>query len=66
MSNDHDEIIERLKAQAAAAAGRMVVHESEDMAPSLRERFWRQRGRLRNRKHDRAPQGTASGIASAS
>jgi hypothetical protein len=38
MSNDHDEIIEHLKAQAAAAAGgRMVVHESAAMDPSLRE-----------------------------
>ena len=42
MSNDHDELIERLKARAAAAAGgRMVVHESEGMDPSLREKFWR-------------------------
>jgi hypothetical protein len=43
LSNDHDEIIEHLKAQAAAAVGsRMVVHESEDMDPSLREEFWGQ------------------------
>ena len=42
ISNDHDEVIEHLKAQAAAAAGgRMVVHESEGMDPSLREQFWR-------------------------
>jgi hypothetical protein len=42
MSNDHDEVIEHLKAQAAAAVdGRMVVHESEGMDPSLREEFWR-------------------------
>ena len=41
MSDDQDEIIERLKAQAAAAAGRMVVHESEAMDPAVREAFWR-------------------------
>jgi hypothetical protein len=42
MSNDHDEIIERLKAEAAAAAGgRMVVRESAGMDPSVREQFWR-------------------------
>ena len=42
-SKDHNEIIERLKAQAAAAAGcRMVVHESEGMDPPLRAEFWRQ------------------------
>jgi hypothetical protein len=40
-SNDHDEIIERLKAQAAAAGGRMIVHESEGMDASVREQFWR-------------------------
>jgi hypothetical protein len=42
MSNDRDELIERLKAQAAAAVdGRMVVHESEGMDASVREQFWR-------------------------
>jgi hypothetical protein len=42
-SNDHDELIERLKAQAAATAdGRMVVWESETLDPRLREQFWRQ------------------------
>jgi len=41
-SNDHDDAIERLKALAAAAAdGRMVVYESENMDPGLREQFWR-------------------------
>jgi hypothetical protein len=40
-NKDYDEIIERLKAQAAAAAGgRMIVHESEGMDPSVREQFW--------------------------
>lgn len=43
MSDDHEERIERLKAQAAAAAdGRMVVHESGDMDAAVREQFWRQ------------------------
>lgn len=42
-SNDHDEIIERLKAEVAAAAGGpMVVHESANMDADLREQFWRQ------------------------
>lgn len=42
-NDDRDEIIERLKAQAAAAAGgRMIVHESQDMDAGLREQFWRQ------------------------
>ena len=42
-SNDHDELIERLKAQAAAAAdGPMVVSESDTLAPGLQEQFWRQ------------------------
>ena len=41
LSNDHDEL-ERLKAQAAAAVdGRMVVHESENIDASVREKFWR-------------------------
>jgi hypothetical protein len=38
----HEEPIERLKAQAAAAAdGRMVVFESEGLTPDAREQFWR-------------------------
>jgi hypothetical protein len=44
-SNDRDEIIERLKAQAAApVGGRMVVRELEGMDPLLREQFWRHVG----------------------
>ena len=40
--NEHDELIERLKAQAAAAAaGRMVVYESDGLTPDAQERFWR-------------------------
>jgi hypothetical protein len=42
LSNDYDELIERLKVQAAAAVdGLMVVHESENMDASVREKFWR-------------------------
>lgn len=41
-TNDHDEIIERLKGQAAGAAdGRVVVHESANLSSELREQFWR-------------------------
>ena len=40
--NEHDELIERLKAQAAAAVdGRMVVHESDGLPAEVREEFWR-------------------------
>lgn len=40
--NEHDELIERLKAQAAAAAAcRMVVYESDGITPDVQERFWR-------------------------
>ena len=41
--NEHDHLIERLKAQAAEAAdGRMIAHESDGIDPSVREQFWRQ------------------------
>src|SRR5207247_5150013 len=41
-SNEPDELIERLKAQAAAAAdGRMVAYESDGLTPDLQEQFWR-------------------------
>src|SRR5688572_21968808 len=41
-NDDRDEIIERLKAQAAeAAGGRIVVYESDKMDADLREQFWR-------------------------
>ena len=40
--DERDEPIERLKALAAAAAGgRMVVHQSDGLAPEVREQFWR-------------------------
>src|SRR5688572_5156437 len=40
--NEHDELIERLKAQAAAAAdGRIVASESDALMPGIQERFWR-------------------------
>ena len=39
---EHDKLVERLKAQAAAAAdGRMVVYESEELTPEVQEQFWR-------------------------
>jgi hypothetical protein len=38
----HDELVERLKAQATAAAdGRMLVYESEELTPDAQEQFWR-------------------------
>jgi hypothetical protein len=38
---EHAAVIERLKAQAAAAAGgRMVVHEGEGLSLDAREEFW--------------------------
>jgi hypothetical protein len=41
-NDDRDDIIEQLKARAAAAGdGPMVVHESANMDPALREQFWR-------------------------
>ena len=40
--SEHDELVDRLKAQAAAAAdGRMVVYESEGLTPDVQEQFWR-------------------------
>jgi hypothetical protein len=40
--DEHDALIERLKAEAASAAdGRMVVHESDRLMPHVREQFWR-------------------------
>jgi hypothetical protein len=41
--SEHDELIERLKAQAAAATddGRRVVYESDQLTPGAREQFWR-------------------------
>jgi hypothetical protein len=40
--NEHDELIERLKAEAAAAAdGRMVVYESDRLTPDVQGQFWR-------------------------
>jgi hypothetical protein len=40
--NELDELIERLKAQAAAAAdGRIVASESDGLMPGIQERFWR-------------------------
>ena len=41
--SEHDELIERLKAQAAAATedGRMVVYESDQLTAGAREQFWR-------------------------
>lgn len=40
--NEPDELIERLKAQAAAAAdGRMVAYESDGLTPDVQEQFWR-------------------------
>lgn len=40
-NNDREARIQALQRQAAAAAGTMVSHESEEMTPDLRERFWR-------------------------
>jgi hypothetical protein len=37
---EHAAAIERLKAQAAAAGGRMVVHEAEGLSLDAREEFW--------------------------
>jgi len=40
--NEQDELIERLKAQAAAATdGRMIVYESDGLTPDVQEHFWR-------------------------
>jgi len=40
--NEHDELIERLKAQAAAAAdGRIVAYESDGLTPGVPRHFWR-------------------------
>jgi hypothetical protein len=39
--NEHDELIEYLKAQAAAAiSGRMVACESAGLTPEVQEQFW--------------------------
>jgi hypothetical protein len=43
--NEPGELIERLKAQAAAAAdGRMVAYESDGLTPNVQEQFWRNVG----------------------
>ena len=43
--NEPGELIERLKAQAAAAAdGRMVAYESDGLTPDVQEQFWRNVG----------------------
>ena len=39
--NEHDELIERLKAQAAAADGGNVAYESDGLTPGVRRHFWR-------------------------
>src|SRR5437764_5499691 len=39
--NEPDELIERLKTQAAAVAdGRMVAYESDELTPDVQEQFW--------------------------
>src|SRR5205809_3714979 len=39
----HDELIERLQAEAAAAIdGPMVVYESDALTPQVQEQFWRE------------------------
>jgi hypothetical protein len=43
--NEPGELIERLKAQAAAAAdGRMVAYESDGLTPDVQKQFWRNVG----------------------
>src|SRR5205809_3656797 len=43
--NEPNELIERLKAQAAAAADRrMVAYESDGLTPDVQEQFWRNVG----------------------
>jgi hypothetical protein len=40
--NEQDELIERLKAEAAAVTdGRMIVYESDGLTPDVQEQFWR-------------------------